>query len=356
MKQSRQANFELLRIVAMFMIVGLHYLVKGKAVTSPLEELALNGYIAWLLEAFFLVAVNVYVILSGYFGLDMNYSWKRPLRIWGQVWFYSVVIGMICMVLEMQELDIYQIFMYVFPTVTDHYWFATAFILLSFCMPFLQAGAVQMEHKTFIIVLGMFLLVMSISKSVLPMELPWDNGGYDVVWFLCLYLTGLYLRRFGLPILQGKVWKGLVVYALGAGLTFSSMIILSVIYQKTGSLGAMVDYAYTYNHILCYIAAIGLFMAFQAMPTDFGKVTPGIIKVSSATFGVYLIHEHYNIRYMWPKWFSCESYAKGETAIFILHMIITIFFVYCGCTMIELVRQYIVRNCISSIWKKKDVR
>ena len=348
MKQGRQANFELLRIVAMVMIVGLHYLVKGKAVTSPLEDMSVNGYIAWLLEAFFLVAVNVYVILSGYFGLHMNYSWKRPLRIWGQVWIYSAVIGVICMAVGIQQFDIYQIFMYMFPTVTEHYWFATAFLLLSICMPFLQAGAVQMEQKTFRIVLGMFLLFTSISKSILPMELPWDNGGYDVVWFLCLYLTGLYLRRFGLPILQGKIWKGFMVYVLGAGLTFISMVVLSVIYQKTGSLGAMVDYAYTYNHILCYMAAIGLFLAFQAMPTDYGKITPMIIKVSSATFGVYLIHEHSNIRYMWPKWFACEQYANASTGSFVLHMVVTVLAVYLICTGIELLRQVVCKM----LWHK----
>lgn len=351
MKQGRQANFELLRIVAMVMIVGLHYLVKGGAITTPLDGLTTTGYVAWFLEAFFLVAVNIYVILSGYFGLDMKYSWKRPLRIWGQVWFYSVVIGMLCMIIGLQQFDIYQVFMYLFPAVTEHYWFATAFLLLSLCMPFLQAGAVQMEQKTFTVVLGMFLLFASISKSILPMELPWDNGGYDVVWFLCLYLTGSYLRRFGLPILKGKIWKGFMMYGFGAGLTFASMVVLSEIYQSTGSLGAMVDYAYTYNHVLCYIGAIGLFMAFKEFPTDFGKITPVIIKVSSATFGVYLIHEHINIRYLWPKWFACEMYANASVGNFMVHMIFTVTCVYVSCTVIELVRQYLAKKIAVCIRK-----
>lgn len=351
MKKGRQANFELLRILAMVMIVGLHYLVKGGAITTPLDGLTSTGYVAWFLEAFFLVAVNIYVILSGYFGLDMKYSWKRPLRIWGQVWFYSVVIGVLCMMTGLQQFDIYQVFMYLFPAVTEHYWFATAFLLLCICMPFLQAGAAQMEQKTFAAVLGLFLLFESLSKSILPMQLPWDHGGYDVVWFLCLYMTGLYLRRFGLPILQGKIWKGLVVYALGAGLIFGSMIVLSVIYQKTGSLGAMVGYAYTYNHVLCYIAALGLFVAFEAMPSDFGKITPVIVKVSGATFGVYLIHEHYNIRYMWPKWFACEAFANASIGSFITHMIVTMLCVYIGCTLIELGRQYLEKKLVTCIGK-----
>lgn len=344
MKQGRQANFELLRILAMIMIVGLHYLGKGGALAEPIDGLTPTGYVAWFVEAFCLVAVNVYVLISGYFGIEQNFSIKKMFRIWRQVWFYSVIIGVLCLLLGVQQFDIYTIFMYLFPTVTQHYWFATAFLLLSVLMPFLHEGAKRLEQKQFLGVLGLLLLLCSISKSVLPMNLPGDQGGYDVLWFICLYLTGLYIRTYGLPFIQGKAWKGLGVYVAGSILTFVSMVLLLMIYQKTGSFGTMVHYAYTYNHILCYMAAIGLFMAFCAIPTDFGKITPVIIKVSGATFGVYLIHEHINLRYLWPKWFGCENYANAPIGIFLLHMLVTTLGVYVVCTAIELIRQWVSRK------------
>ena len=102
-EKKRQLHYELLRIAAMLMIVSLHYLSKGGLLGDPARaDMTAAGYTAWFVEAFFLVAVNVYVLISGYFGVDArggmtngkNVSFRevmrRPLRIWKQVFFYSV--------------------------------------------------------------------------------------------------------------------------------------------------------------------------------------------------------------------------------------------------------------------------
>ena len=69
MAVKRQANFELMRIAAMLMIISLHYLVKGGAAVSFPFSAKENpvGVLAWLIEAFCIVAVNCYVLLSGFF-------------------------------------------------------------------------------------------------------------------------------------------------------------------------------------------------------------------------------------------------------------------------------------------------
>ncbi len=83
-KKDRQMNYELLRIIAMLMIVCLHYLSKGGALGDPKQELTTNGYLAWLIEAFCLVAVNVYVLISGYFGVDsQNFTIRKSLLKYG---------------------------------------------------------------------------------------------------------------------------------------------------------------------------------------------------------------------------------------------------------------------------------
>ena len=57
-------GIELLRIIAMMMVVGLHYLNFGGILWS---EAVMNRRIAWGIEAFLFVAVNCYVLISGYF-------------------------------------------------------------------------------------------------------------------------------------------------------------------------------------------------------------------------------------------------------------------------------------------------
>lgn len=351
-KKGRQLNYELLRILAMLMVVCLHYLSKGGFLGDAARaSISAAGYAAWLLEAFCLVAVNVYVLISGYFGAGTKTKdvLRRPLNIWKQVIFYSAVIGAIAIITGIQQFDIYQIFTYIFPTVTEHYWFATSYIILCFFMPFLDRGVETLDKKNFQKLLCAFLLVFCLAKTVIPMQLAWDQYGYDAFWFVTIYLTGAYIRHYGVPLLNRRI-KAFMLYAGSALLTFASFLALRQVYFMTGSFGEFIHYAYTYNHLLCYLGAIGLFMAFDER---FDKKADGkgslperlrkpIELVSGATFGVYLIHEHINIRYLWVEWFGCKNWIDASLAGFLGHMIVTVFTVYCTCTLIEIVRKRVV--------------
>ena len=70
MKNSkRNVSLDLLRIIAMIMIVTLHVLGKGNgfAITDPVIRM-----FSWTLESLCIVSVNLYVLISGYFLLDSN--------------------------------------------------------------------------------------------------------------------------------------------------------------------------------------------------------------------------------------------------------------------------------------------
>lgn len=64
--KKRNEGIELLRIISMIMILILHYLGHG----GILDNLSANNfyyYIAWTLEGICFVAVNIYVLITGYF-------------------------------------------------------------------------------------------------------------------------------------------------------------------------------------------------------------------------------------------------------------------------------------------------
>ena len=355
MKKERVKNYEILRILAMLMIVCLHYLSKGGALASPAGELTDSGYAAWLIEALCLSAVNVYVLISGYFGIgereateklvkiELQDILKRTIRIYLQVWFYSVVIGVIFLITGLQEFDIYTVFMFVFPLSTEHYWFATAYLLLTLFMPFLNAGFDRMEKRAIQGVLVCMLAVFSVAKTILPMQLPWDHKGYDAFWFVFLYLTGAYIRRYGVKWITNRT-RAVVLYIGATCIVFASMLVIRFLYLKTGSLEDFISYGYSYNFFFCYLASIGLFLAFQPKREEQQKQCGSILQtISSATFGVYLIHEHVNLRYVWPTWFQSAEFATKPIPIFLLHMVGTVVVVYLGCTVIEMLRNKIMR-------------
>ena len=258
-EKKRQLNYELLRIIAMLMIVSLHYLSKGEILGDPARnDMTVTGYVAWLIEAFCIVAVNVYVLISGYFGMDAYESGgsekeltfckvlRKPLKIWKQVFFYSMLFGCGALIIGVQEFDLYQFFSYCFPIVTEHYWFASSYVILCLIMPFLNAGISRLnQRETKYLLLG-FLLVFSVSKTVIPMQLPWDKYGYDSLWFVVLYLTGAYLRRYGISVLYAK-WTAAALYFGSVAAVFFSFFLIRAIYLRTGSLGKMIQYGYTWR-------------------------------------------------------------------------------------------------------------
>ena len=185
--KKRMANMELLRIVAMMMVVLLHYLSKGGFLSPLTGEMTTNSYVAWFLESFAIVAVNVYMLLSGYFLVESGFKVGRLIELICQVLFYTIlvpVVLIVCGVLSIQEITVYQLLQYLFPTQMVHYWFVTAYILMYLFVPVLSAGVKALTKKQLQITILLLLVGLSFSKSLLPVKLELDNLGYDAIWFM----------------------------------------------------------------------------------------------------------------------------------------------------------------------------
>ena len=95
-KAQRMANLELLRCIAMMMVIVLHYLGKSDLLVDLTENpLGSVGMTAWFLESFCIVAVNAYMLISGYFLCMSTYKPGRLIKLYLQVWFYSVGVGVL---------------------------------------------------------------------------------------------------------------------------------------------------------------------------------------------------------------------------------------------------------------------
>lgn len=312
-KQGRMANLELLRCVAMMMVVVLHYLGKGNLLadlTGP--QLTGAELAAWLLECFCIVAVNVYMFISGFFLCTSSFKVSRLIQLWLQVWVYSVGIGLVGAftgVMVGTDVDTHFLLTLLFPVSMGHYWFMTAYIFLYLLLPFVGMAARKMEKRQMQVALALLLLTFCIVKSVLPVRFEMDGQGYDCLWYLCVFLTAAYIRRFGSALFE-KRWLGPVLYVGGCVLIFASTLLLRGIYLRSGSLGRMVKYCMEYNHILPFLAAAGLFFIFYRIKIN-GKTAELINRVAPYTLGVYLLHENLGLRYTWQNWFGAGKVAEA---------------------------------------------
>lgn len=323
--KTRMANLELLRCAAMMMVVVLHYLGKGGLLPDLAgESLGAGGTAAWLLEAFCIVAVNVYMFISGYFLCTSSFKLSRLLQLMLQLWLYSVIFGLagaLTGIVAETPVDTHYFLTLLFPVNMGHYWFMTAYIFLYLLLPLVGTAVKRMTKRQLQLTAALLFLVFCISKSILPFRLEMDGKGYDCLWYLCVFVAAAYVRRFGVPFLEKK-GRGLLLYGGSCLLAFGATLALRQVYLSTGSLGRMLGMFLEYNHIFPFLGAVGLFAAFSRLRVP-GNIATVINKIAPYTLGVYLLHENLGLRYSWQSWLGAETVkAAGDRGLFSVGILI----------------------------------
>jgi len=351
---SRIASIEFLRSLAMLMVITLHYLDKGGILVSLAEKQTFAGVCAWLLESFCAVAVNTYVLISGYFLVESGFKLRRLIILAAQLVFYSVLVPVVlvlCGILPVSELTVYHLLNYFFPIQMNHYWFGTAYVFMYILVPVLSAGIKQLSQKQLKIIITIAIIVFSISKTILPFQLEMDKAGYDVTWFICLFLIASYIRLYGIKWIN-KGSRGFVVY----GLSCVGILCLSMAIAFAGScLGKFeyfIDSPFDYNHVLCLLGSVGLFLGFLYWKMPEGKVARFACKISPYTFGVYLLHENREIRYLWPQWLGVDKFVAGTWSVF--HWLISIFIVFAVGILVDYLRSFLFDAIEKIIVRSKE--
>ena len=354
----RQANYELLRIIAMFMVVALHYLSHTGMLLSAGSGGSVNQFLGMLVESFCIVAVNVYVLISGYFLVEAGFKIKRILILVCQVLFYAMLVPLIMMgtgIFAGEGEGIYRILQYMFPLQTEHYWFATAYLAMYLFVPFLAAGMRKMKKRELQILLAMLLVFFSLEKTILPLYLATDRYGYDFGWFLCLFVAAGYIRLYGIPWLEKRPHA--------AGLYVLSCVLIWLLAMVSNTLGSEIEtfihYAnmlYTYNHLLCVTGAVSLFYMFKNLRIKEGRFAKAVRTLAPYTFGVYLLHEHVLVRYEWMKWLGVENVK--ESYLFVPHLLVCVLVVYAVGTAADFVRAWVfarVRAVAGRMWRQPEM-
>lgn len=302
---TRNYSLDLLRCVAMMMVVVLHFLDKGgqlKDFTDP-GVFTAKDVTAWILESFCIVAVNMYMLLSGYLLSESRFKLSNLLLLVARVWLYSVIVGFIGIALgtPQESVDTYFYLRLLFPVSMATYWFMTAYVFFYLLVPVLGIAARVMDKKQLQIVIAGLLFFHCIIKSVMPATLSADVGGMDAMWYIVLFFVAVYIRKYVKKV--ELPWVGYIATAL---LVFGEAYVLRQVYLKTGSLSYIVKISYAYNHIFVLASSVFLFIAFLQfdLPEKQGKVFAFLGKYS---LGVYLLHENLSVRYAWEKLFGCDK-------------------------------------------------
>lgn len=315
----RMANMEALRLLAMMMVVSLHYLGKGDILGELTGPLAAKDHAAWLLESFSIAAVNVYVLISGYFLVETKFRVKRLISLVLQILFYTCLIPVVLILtglLSPAQLTLYDVWQCIFPVNMKHYWFLSAYVLLFLFTPVLNAAVHALKKEQLRAVILLLLIVESLGKSVIPARLALDGEGYDALWFMTVYLIAAYIRLYGITFLERK--KTAVVCYIAACLgIYGLLMLIRGLYLFTGRFEDFMKSPTGYNHLLTIAAAIALFYIFKDMGAGDGKsrISAFLCKIAPYSLGVYLLHEQIYVRFEWPLWLGAERCTSVGTLL-----------------------------------------
>lgn len=103
-EKQRDSNFELLRIISMFLVCMLHVniIIKNSIEASTIEKSLINLYSCGI-DGFSIVAVNVFVLISGWYGIKFRI--KGLYSFLFQVFFYYLGLTIILHVFDIQVVN-----------------------------------------------------------------------------------------------------------------------------------------------------------------------------------------------------------------------------------------------------------
>lgn len=325
MEKLRQSNFELLRLVCMLMVMFGHmsgYVEEGDLVGA-------KGASKLLVNQLCLVSVNVFVMISGWFGIRA--SLKGAFKLLFQVWFLALLCFLVFLVLGLpvsfkKDLLPYLLF-------GSGYWFVVSYLILYALSPVLNSFIQQSTKKEFIGVLVAFFLAEFLFGFLL--NIGHFDFGFSPLSFIGLYLLSSFIRLYPVKVFSFSKSTDLLIYL---SVTLVSALLIWFGYKWFGM-------GFHLNHNdspLAIVAALYFLLFFSKL--RFQNRFINWLAVSA--FAIYLIHENSMVSPLFHGFFH-RLYDVVPLAAYYLLMIIILIIMGFVCILIDKLRLW--------VWKRIDL-
>ena len=334
MNKGRHVCLDLLRIISMIMIVTLHFINKG-GLQDIFDMHSINYWAVKLIYNMSLVAVNCYVLISGYFLVNSKFKLKNIVLLCGEALFWSVGI-MLVFIIAHRPIGGLDMIKSMLPVTMETYWFITAYIIMYALFPFYNIIIKRIDKRAYQLFLIILIIVFSLWKSVMPLSEALKTDGFGIVWLSVLYFIGGYIRIFGLDWSKRAC---ITVYMISVLVTISIKALFEVIPITFLNQFANEEGPYgQYNTFTIMIASVALFILFEKTDIKNRFAVSAVAKIAPLTLGVYLIHEQLMLRkILWTEIIDCRAIAGSS--FFVLYSVIAVVGVFAVCTVLEKVRK-----------------
>lgn len=326
----RQSNMELLRIIAMFLVLVVHsdFFSLGAPTHEELIVSPLPSVTRLFFESLSVICVNIFVLLSGWFGI--HFSYKGLFKLLFQVFFFKFGVYLGCVLFGVTNFTISGL---LHCMLLDHLgWFIKAYLLLYLLSPVLNSFTYSASKHQCQIVLISFFAFQTIFGFLFDGSVSYINGGYSIVSFIGLYLLSQYVHRYGLGL--HIVEKISFLTRLFAFLILLNTAFLAV--AKSLDLNYLFDILWTYTNPLVIMSALALLMIFSKCSFQSKMIN----KIASYSFAVYLFHTHSIVldNCFKPQIQTIYNIYDGIYCILLIFLVLVAFYVIA--TLVDLLREF----------------
>ena len=193
MSDKRLYGIDLFKALAMFLVVVLHINTLGTAFDSS----APGSAQWWLTDGMMTAAyccVDCFALATSFLMAERAFRPGRIVSLWLQVAFYAVVTTVVWYFAVPGAVGIKDIVSAFFPVLTSKYWYFSAYFVLFFFMPFINAMLHALDKRS----RGALLVAVFVFLSLLPTFRPLGviplSAGYCFFWLAALYIIGACIK------------------------------------------------------------------------------------------------------------------------------------------------------------------
>lgn len=334
MKKIRESNIEILRIIAMLLIIASHY--SGWIMPEfPTEAISFNRIFNQILCTGGGIGNILFFLIAGYF--FGNFSKKKLFILWLEIIFYSVGGFLISHIIMGGNLSIRLLIAAVLPLSYGEYWFMTEYFMLMILMPHVSILINSMDKRSY----QKLLLWLFIFSSVIP-SIPGcpTTGISDLGFYLFMYLLGLYTRKYSNAYIESvKINMFTLLASLSA--VICSIVCFDLLGKEIGFFAENAGYFGRIRSPFIILFSLSLFNLFKKVRLKNSNI---INYISGSVLAVYLLHNNKNLReYMWKAIFK---EVELNSPFLFINMVISVMAIFVCCVLIDILRRELIERFV----------
>ena len=363
MKKERDSGIELLRIFAMLLVIGVHAFSYGGFFAAAKDGGGHGAAAALFMKLATRAAVNIFVIITGYFMIHAPFDLKKNLRraggIYQKMLFYSVVLTAVFLLLGASRwvdrgntFTAWQVILKgLLPVSSQTWYFLTDYLLLCLLIPFLNAALQKCDEKQYRLLALALTLFMSFFVTLVhirPFNLVLEPFGYEafvkgkqVFHFVYIYVIGGYFGRF-----SNDRKTPHPVWLLGA---LGTVLCNYALYTRLPSSLGFQSVAGDYANPLLVLNAVFLLLFFK----DLHFKNRLVNALGGATLGVYCLTEFRYLRTVLWNTVSFKRMDNSNLWLNFVHVAAVLIGVFLVAAAVDLLVSFLLSLLKKAVGKRK---